>query len=134
MTYCHTGPAIRGGVIFYFNVLCLLQHSIPAFPHIAYGFFCPKFDTFLLPDCFSSSVILAAYPDGSAYESNLWAAGEPGGYRGDRDGFAVTFDQNFCVVVHRVGEYSGCTGGLFGRYCRVVNQFAGGALFLTASR
>ncbi|STB50764.1 ferrous iron efflux protein F [Citrobacter koseri] len=21
-----------------------------------------------------------------------------------------TFDQNFCVVVHRVGEYSGCVG------------------------
>ena len=58
----------------------------------------------------------------------------PGGNRGDRDGIAVTFDQNFCVVVHRIGQYSGCTGGFSGGHCGVVNQPVGGALFAATGR
>ncbi|MNE63533.1 hypothetical protein D3C80_1588890 [compost metagenome] len=63
------------------------------------------------------------------YESFLWPAGEP--RRNRRDGYGVVFanHQNLCVVVHRLGQYSGGTGGFPRRHRRVVNQSAGGALF-----
>jgi hypothetical protein len=40
----------------------------------------------------------------------------------------------FCVVVHRIGQYSGCTGGFSGGHRGVVNQPVGGALFAATGR
>lgn len=41
-------------------------------------------------------------------------------------------DQNFCVVVYRFCQYSGCAGGFAGGHCRLADQPAGGSLFATA--
>ncbi len=52
---------------------------------------CHSVDTTVL----KPSVILPVEDGGSIYESNLWTASQPGGYRSNGDSISVTLNKNF---------------------------------------